>query len=81
VKPGTEAGTEIVNHATLTDDALGGTASATTMVKQPPPKKGNRADAELVMRGNSSRAAWLGENPASNKKTSGISTNPGGLCF
>jgi immune inhibitor A len=48
----TEAGTEIVNTATLSDDALGGTASATTMVKQQPPKKGHRSDAELVMRGN-----------------------------
>jgi immune inhibitor A len=56
VNAGVEPGTEIVNAATLTDDALGGSASVTTKVMQSPPKKGQRADvgrpSDLVVRGN-----------------------------
>jgi len=56
VNAGAEPGTKIVNTATLTDDALGGSASATTIVTKSPPKKGHRADVgranELVVRGN-----------------------------
>jgi hypothetical protein len=56
VDAGVEPGTEIEGAATLADDALGGSASATTLVKHSPPKKGSRADVgradELVLRGN-----------------------------
>jgi hypothetical protein len=38
----TAPGTIIENVATLKDDAIGGTASATTEVKAPPPPKGHR---------------------------------------
>ncbi len=38
-----EPGTEIVNAATLADDALGGSASVSTLVLQPPPRRGPRA--------------------------------------
>jgi immune inhibitor A len=55
VKRDVAAGTEIVNTATLTDDALGGSASATTTVMQAPPHHGHRHDVpalgESVTRG------------------------------
>jgi immune inhibitor A len=44
VNAGAERGTEIVNTATLTDDANGDSASATTTVMKSPPKRGIRAD-------------------------------------
>jgi immune inhibitor A len=55
VKSGTPGGTEIVNTATLKDDAVGDSASATTKVKILPPPRGHRVDAnssETVLRGN-----------------------------
>jgi uncharacterized repeat protein (TIGR01451 family) len=55
VKSGTPGGTEIVNTATLQDDAVGDGASATTVVKILPPPRGHRADvnlSETVIRGN-----------------------------
>jgi len=45
----------IVNTATLKDDGVGGSASATTIVKTLPPYRGHRTDVdvnEMVIRGN-----------------------------
>jgi len=54
IKSGTPGGTAIVNTATLEDDSVGGSASATTIVKTLPPYRGHRADVdvnEMVIRG------------------------------
>jgi immune inhibitor A len=53
VNADTPAGTEILNTATLSDDGVGGSASATTTVMKQPPKKGHRdtSSAETVVRG------------------------------
>jgi immune inhibitor A len=54
IKSGTPGGTAIVNKATLEDGAVGGSASATTIVKTLPPYRGHRADVdvnEIVIRG------------------------------
>ena len=56
VNPDTKPGTVIEATATLTDDALGDSATVTTKVKQAPPRNGHRTDVEradeLVVRGN-----------------------------
>ncbi|NTV97295.1 MAG: hypothetical protein HGA75_18095, partial [Thiobacillus sp.] len=46
IKSGTPGGTAIVNTATLEDDSVGGSASATTIVKTLPPYRGHRADVD-----------------------------------
>jgi hypothetical protein len=55
VKRDVAAGTVITNMATLKDDALGGSATATTTVLNAPPHRGHRADfnglSETVTRG------------------------------
>ena len=51
---GAPGGTAIVNTATLVDDGVGGSASATTIVKTLPPYRGHRAEVEvneMVIRG------------------------------
>jgi hypothetical protein len=47
IASGTPGGTAIVNTATIEDDAAGGSASATTIVKTLPPYRGHRADVDV----------------------------------